>query len=400
MGGLGGSVLLGWLLGSVALAGTFPSFSDAADTTAEFLFIAIAVLLLGDERPALARRVTVRVLAAIVFTLGLTALLAPGPEPLRLGGSLGRLGLERPTWLTSVSFVAVGAALAGFDLEAGPLTRRAVDGLLAMVGLVSLGLFVGHMHGVPEGGSASPSHAVAANTYAGLVLSSLAILLARPTRGPMRLLLRADLGARLLRTTLPAIVVVPIAFNALRLLGESAGYYGPGAGIALAVLGQILTLSLVIGWSARGLARGAEAQRSAMERLGENEEALRITLDSIGGGVIVTDAAGCVVHMSRRAERSTGYTLKEVLGARLDERLRVVDGRTRQVVESPFEHVVRTGSLVGVADRLVVLGADGTERAVLDDGAPVLNRLGILRGALFVLRREAGDERQPLGRSA
>jgi PAS domain S-box-containing protein len=133
------------------------------------------------------------------------------------------------------------------------------------------------------------------------------------------------------------------------------------------------------------LFRSSERRRAAIERLRENEEDLRITLECIGDGVIATDAAGRVVRMSSAAERSTGFKREDAVGKRLDAILRAVDRKTHAPLESPFDRVARTGSAAGLAETAVLVSPDGTERALLRSGAPILSRLGILRGVVLVL---------------
>src|SRR5689334_20882998 len=64
-------------------------------------------------------------------------------------------------------------------------------------------------------------------------------------------------------------------------------------------------------------------------------ERLRTTLQSIGDGVIVTDAAGQVVSLNPVAERLTGWTSAESHGQPLDAIFRIVNESTRAAVENP-----------------------------------------------------------------
>lgn len=57
------------------------------------------------------------------------------------------------------------------------------------------------------------------------------------------------------------------------------------------------------------------ARRRAEEALRKQSEWLRVTLSSIGDGVISTDADGRVSFMNGVAESLTGWRLNEALGA-------------------------------------------------------------------------------------
>jgi two-component system, cell cycle sensor histidine kinase and response regulator CckA len=384
--GIGGAVMLGWLTGTVVLAELFPSFASAARTMPPFLLVGLAVTLLGDERPSRARRLAVRMLAAMVAVIGLVGLFTPELERLSARALLLEpLGTASMTSPAAACLVMIGAALGVRDLELGLSMARLRSALVLVPALGALALLVAHLYGVPAVALPPGDYACAVSTSTGIILSCLAILFARPTSTLMRLVLSDDSAGSYLRRTLPAVVFIPIALGALRIAGERAGHYDGGTGPALHALAEIVCLSAIVFWNARSLFRSEGAQRASIERLGESEEELQATFDCIGEGVIATDAGGRVIRMSRAAERATGRTLRECSGKRLDVLFRMLDLDTGLPVESPFDHVSRTGSAVGLPARTVVVGPNGAHRALLRSGAPILSKLGILRGVVLVL---------------
>src|SRR4029079_3127164 len=82
----------------------------------------------------------------------------------------------------------------------------------------------------------------------------------------------------------------------------------------------------------------AEAREGA-----QRGEMLRVTLQSIGDGVITTDAQGRVTLMNPVAESLTGWKWREAPGRPLSEVFNIVNEHTRQRAENPVERVLKTG---------------------------------------------------------
>lgn len=123
-----------------------------------------------------------------------------------------------------------------------------------------------------------------------------------------------------------------------------------------------------------------------IRRIQETEEKLSITLDAIGDGVIVTDAAGGVVRMNPVAESLTGWPMPEASGVPLEQVFHIVNFQTRQTVENPAQRVIQTGRVVGLANHTVLIARDGSERHIADSGSPVRDAMGQLFGVVLVFR--------------
>ncbi len=122
------------------------------------------------------------------------------------------------------------------------------------------------------------------------------------------------------------------------------------------------------------------------ETVAKSEENLRITLNSIGDGVISTDAEGLVTGMNPVAETLTGFAVEEAVGKPLVEVFHIVNRDTRERVDSPVELVLQTGKIVGLANHTVLIAQDGTERHITDSGAPICDEDGRIVGVVLVLR--------------
>jgi PAS domain S-box-containing protein len=112
----------------------------------------------------------------------------------------------------------------------------------------------------------------------------------------------------------------------------------------------------------------------------------RVTLASIGDGVITTDPEGQLTFLNSVAESLTGWTLHEALGQPLDTVFRIINEESRQPVESPTRRAVRDGVIVGLANHTLLIAKDGTERPIDDSAAPIRNDKGEVAGVVLVFR--------------
>ncbi len=118
----------------------------------------------------------------------------------------------------------------------------------------------------------------------------------------------------------------------------------------------------------------------------EQRERYRVTLASIGDGVITTDAEGRVMFVNQVAESLTGWANTEACGRPLDEVFKIVNEQTRRSVENPALRALEQGVIVGLANHSVLIAKDGTERAIDDSAAPIHTAGTGITGAVLVFR--------------
>ncbi|MCA1632674.1 MAG: PAS domain S-box protein [Acidobacteria bacterium] len=128
----------------------------------------------------------------------------------------------------------------------------------------------------------------------------------------------------------------------------------------------------------------SEQGRRSEEVARRSEESLATTLKSIGDAVITTDVEGRVLFLNAVAEKLTGWTDDEARGCDLSEVFRIVNEKTRAVVESPVAKVLREGGAVGLANHTVLLAKDGREIPIDDSGAPISDEGGHVVGVVLV----------------
>jgi PAS domain S-box-containing protein len=135
-----------------------------------------------------------------------------------------------------------------------------------------------------------------------------------------------------------------------------------------------------------GIVRDITRRKQAEEALAAEKERLAVTLRSIGDGVITTDTEGKIVLINKVAENLTGWTQAEAFGRPVDEVFRIVYEKSRAVLASPVEKVLKTGQTVSLANHTLLIARDGTERVLADSAAPIRDSRSNVIGVVLVFR--------------
>lgn len=123
---------------------------------------------------------------------------------------------------------------------------------------------------------------------------------------------------------------------------------------------------------------------AAERALAQECERLRITLSSIGDGVISTDADGNVTFLNPVAEVLTGWSFKDAIGQALPIVFHIVNEHTRNTVQNPALRALQEGAIVGLANHTILVSRDGTERPIDDSAAPMRDKAGNIIGSVLV----------------
>ncbi|GAB6096598.1 hypothetical protein JCM14469_28510 [Desulfatiferula olefinivorans] len=132
-------------------------------------------------------------------------------------------------------------------------------------------------------------------------------------------------------------------------------------------------------------------KKRAEEKLRQNEESLRVTLDSIGDAVIATDTEGRIVRMNPVAVALTGWSVDQALGRPLSDIFVIINAHSRKPVDDPVARVLSTGAVVGLANHTLLISRDGKEHQIADSGAPIRNAKGEMIGVVLVFRDVTGE---------
>ncbi|MCP4216694.1 MAG: GAF domain-containing protein [bacterium] len=133
-------------------------------------------------------------------------------------------------------------------------------------------------------------------------------------------------------------------------------------------------------------ARDGAACKSVGEAFWKSEENLRITLNSIGDGVIATDTEGAVTGMNPVAETLTGWSFSEAEYKALDQVFNIVDSRTNKPAVNPVTKVLESGRIVRLANHTMLMAKGGTRYNIADSAAPIKNAAGAITGVVLVFR--------------
>jgi PAS domain S-box-containing protein len=150
------------------------------------------------------------------------------------------------------------------------------------------------------------------------------------------------------------------------------------AGNIVGMVAYLFTCSIIIALG--------ETARVAQVRANERRELMRVTLGSIGDGVITTDTEGRITYLNEVAESLTGWTNRDARGETLDRVFRILNEDTRRPVESPAARALREGVVVGLANHTVLVRRDGSERAIDDSAAPIRDDGGRISGCVLIFR--------------
>ena len=124
-----------------------------------------------------------------------------------------------------------------------------------------------------------------------------------------------------------------------------------------------------------------EESRIATDELRRHSEWLRVTLASIGDGVITTSREGHIVSLNLVAERLTGWPEADALGRSLGEVFRITDDGGDNALHSP-----QPGQFVTLTKQALLVARDDSRRPIEDSIAPIRDGAGRLVGSVVIFR--------------
>lgn len=126
------------------------------------------------------------------------------------------------------------------------------------------------------------------------------------------------------------------------------------------------------------------ALKATEAQLAEEKERLRVTLGSIGDGVISTDAAGTITFLNAAAEQMTGWAAKHAVGCPVETVFSIACEQTGEPMPNPVRECLARRETYRQTQDAVLVGRGGERRSVRETAAPVRTRDGDLIGAVLV----------------
>lgn len=116
----------------------------------------------------------------------------------------------------------------------------------------------------------------------------------------------------------------------------------------------------------------------------EEKERAQVTLNSIGDGVITTDANGCVDYLNPVAADLIGWEPRAAKGRGVDQVLTAVDSRSRELLDNPVLRCLGEGRVITLPEASALVDRDGKSIEIQDSTAPIRDRMGNVIGAVMV----------------
>jgi diguanylate cyclase (GGDEF)-like protein/PAS domain S-box-containing protein len=120
------------------------------------------------------------------------------------------------------------------------------------------------------------------------------------------------------------------------------------------------------------------------EALFREKESAQITLQSIGDGVITTDAASTIDYINPVAEQLTGWRLEDAMGRPVEEIFRTFHEETCEPLENPLSVSIRRARPIKSVRPMLLIRRDGNELYVESTASPIRAGNGKVGGGVLV----------------
>jgi diguanylate cyclase (GGDEF)-like protein/PAS domain S-box-containing protein len=134
-------------------------------------------------------------------------------------------------------------------------------------------------------------------------------------------------------------------------------------------------------------------RKRAETRVFEEKERAQVTLQSIGDGVITTDADGNVDYINPVAQDLTGWDMRSARGTHVAELMMIVNEHTRASCENPVIRCLKEGRVITLPENSVLITKNGEEVPIQDSAAPIRDRIGNIIGAVMIFHDVSKESR-------
>jgi diguanylate cyclase (GGDEF)-like protein/PAS domain S-box-containing protein len=135
------------------------------------------------------------------------------------------------------------------------------------------------------------------------------------------------------------------------------------------------------------------ARKRAEQAVFAEKERAQVTLQSIGDGVITTDAEGRIEYINPVGETLTAWSFAEARGQPLSAVLKLVDELTREPLGSSLAGALGRAESGAPTDHSVLITRTGAEVAIQESAAPICDRSGGVIGAVVVFHDVTKERR-------
>lgn len=221
--------------------------------------------------------------------------------------------LHAMSFLTALTAILAGWGLYRLDDVTHNKHFSAEYCAVAVLALMSVPV-IGYLFNLPMLASPGPSPAISRETPWAFIALAIGMLLARPQHSMMAVLFSKAPGGRLLRSVLPATIILLVGLALLAKWGESQGFYGKEMISPLALLAGCALL-LVLYWRAALILNQEYGTRVKGEaELAQTNHLIRIVSDFTTDAICVKDRRGRYIFANPMALKIFGRQLNKVVG--------------------------------------------------------------------------------------
>jgi diguanylate cyclase (GGDEF)-like protein/PAS domain S-box-containing protein len=134
-------------------------------------------------------------------------------------------------------------------------------------------------------------------------------------------------------------------------------------------------------------------RKRAETRVFEEKERAQVTLQSIGDGVITTDADGNIDYINPVAQDLTGWGMRNARGKPVSDIMMIINEHTRTNCENPVMRCLREGRTITLPENSVLITRHGEEVPIQDSAAPIRDRIGNIIGSVMVFHDVSKESR-------
>jgi diguanylate cyclase (GGDEF)-like protein/PAS domain S-box-containing protein len=134
-------------------------------------------------------------------------------------------------------------------------------------------------------------------------------------------------------------------------------------------------------------------RKRAETRVFEEKERAQITLQSIGDGVITTDADGNIDYINPVAQDLTGWDMRTARTKPITEIMTIINAHTRATVDNPVMRCLKDGRVITLEENSILISKGSDEVPIQDSAAPIRDRIGNVIGSVMVFHDVSKETR-------
>jgi two-component system, NtrC family, sensor kinase len=135
-----------------------------------------------------------------------------------------------------------------------------------------------------------------------------------------------------------------------------------------------------------GINRDITERKLMEEVLWKEKEELKVTLSSVGEGVITTNVNSTIILFNKKAEKITGWTYEEVFNKPLIEVLILITNKKDHVFINPVKIMIRSADSAYITDEAVLITKDKRDLIINYNLSPILDKANNYIGFVLVFR--------------